>query len=216
MTHVKRHVIFDLDGTLINSSESVLGSFASAFENCNRELKYPLTEEIIGPPLMETLSNLSGTKDPSVLELLAQQFKKNYDEEGFLQTKVYPGISVMLGNLMRHDICMYVVTNKRIAPTLKILHHLGWDHYFVNICCTDSFNELAKSKADLIKHTLEIHNIKNEVFYIGDTEEDMIASRDAKVPFVFVKWGYGSLTFSDQHFQVSKPEQILDCIVTKQ
>ena len=45
MTHVKRHVIFDLDGTLINSSESVLGSFASAFENCNRELKYPLTEE---------------------------------------------------------------------------------------------------------------------------------------------------------------------------
>ena len=83
MTHVKRHVIFDLDGTLINSSESVLGSFASAFENCNRELKYPLTEEIIGPPLMETLSNLSGTKDPSVLELLAQQFKKNYDEKKF-------------------------------------------------------------------------------------------------------------------------------------
>ena len=124
MTHVKRHVIFDLDGTLINSSESVLGSFASAFENCNRELKYPLTEEIIGPPLMETLSNLSGTKDPSVLELLAQQFKKNYDEEGFLQTKVYPGISVMLGILTRHDICMYVVTNKRIPPTLKILHHL--------------------------------------------------------------------------------------------
>ena len=75
---------------------------------------------------------------------------------------------------------------------------------------------MVKSKADHIKHILEIHNIKNEVFYIGDTEEDMIASRNAKVPFVFVKWGYGSLMFTDQHFQVSKPEQILDCIVTKQ
>ena len=212
----KKHIIFDLDGTLIDSSESILGSFASAFEDCNRELKYPLTEEIIGPPLIETLSKLSGTKDPSVLGLLAQQFKKNYDEKGFLQTKVYPGISIMLGNLMRQDIYMYVVTNKRIVPTLKILHHLGWEHYFVNICCIVSFKELVKSKADLIKHILEIHNIKNEVFYIGDTEEDMIASRNAKVPFVFVKWGYGSLMFTDQHFQVSKPEQILDRITTEQ
>ena len=212
----KKHIIFDLDGTLIDSSESILGSFASAFEDCNRELKHPLTEEIIGPPLIETLSKLSGTKDPSVLGLLAQQFKKNYDEKGFLQTKVYPGISIMLGNLMRQDIYMYVVTNKRIVPTLKILHHLGWEHYFVNICCIDSFKELVKSKADLIKHILEIHNIKNEVFYIGDTEEDMIASRNAKVPFVFVKWGYGSLMFTDQHFQVSKPEQILDRIMTEQ
>ena len=210
----KKHIIFDLDGTLIDSSESILGSFASAFEDCNRELKYPLTEEIIGPPLIETLSKLSGTNDPSVLALLAQQFKKNYDEEGFLQTKVYPGISIMLGNLMRQDIYMYVVTNKRIVPTLKILHHLGWEHYFVNICSIDSFNELVKSKADLIKHILEVHNIKNEVFYIGDTEEDMIASRNAKVPFIFVKWGYGSLN-ADQCLQVSKPEKILDFIMSE-
>ena len=215
MSHVRQHVIFDLDGTLINSSESILASISRAFDESNQVLRYPLTNKVIGPPLKETLSYLSGTEDPSILKLLSDRFKKNYDEKGVLQTKVYPGISAMLSKLMRHNIYMYVVTNKRIVPTLKILDHLGWDQYFLSVFCIDSFDEFVKSKADLIKHTLEIYNIKNEVFYIGDTEEDMIASNSAKVPFVFVKWGYGSLAFSNQHFQVSKPEQILDFIMSK-
>ena len=138
MSHVRQHVIFDLDGTLINSSESILASISRAFDESNQVLRYPLTNKVIGPPLKETLSYLSGTEDPSTLKLLSDRFKKNYDEIGFLQTKVYPGISAMLSKLMRHNIYMYVVTNKRIVPTLKILDHLGWNQYFLSVFCIDS------------------------------------------------------------------------------
>ena len=216
MSPINKHIIFDLDGTLVDSSESILDSFASAFEDCDIELKRPLTETIIGPPLMATLSLLSGTKDRDKPELLAKKFKENYDSFGYLNTKVYPGVSKMLDSLMRHNIDMYVATNKRFVPTLKIVNHFGWDKYFVSIFSTDSFGASNKSKEDVIRHIIKEHNILNEVIYIGDTEEDMLASNNTKIPFVFVKWGYGSLTLKiDQCLQVSQPEEIIDLFASK-
>jgi len=207
-----KHIIFDLDGTLIDSSDSILDSFASAFKDCDIDLKRPLTESVIGPPLKVTLSLLSGTNDHAKLELLAKKFKANYDSFGYLNTKVYPGVSKMLDSLMRYNIVMYIATNKRILPTLKIINYFGWDKYFVSIFSTDSIGKSNKSKEQVIQHIIKEHHILNEVIYIGDTEEDMLASNNAKIPFVFAKWGYGSLN-ADQCLQVSKPEEILDFIM---
>ena len=214
MSQKDKHIIFDLDGTLIDSSDSILDSFASAFKDCDIDLKRPLTESVIGPPLKVTLSLLSGTNDHAKLELLAKKFKANYDSFGYLNTKVYPGVSKMLDSLMRHNIVMHIATNKRILPTLKIINHFGWDKYFVSIFSTDSIGKSNKSKEQVIQHVIKEHNTLNEVIYIGDTEEDMLASNNAKILFVFAKWGYGSLN-ADQCLQVSKPEEILDFIMSE-
>ena len=214
MSQKDKHIIFDLDGTLIDSSDSILDSFASAFKDCDIDLKRPLTESVIGPPLKVTLSLLSGMNDHAKLELLAKKFKENYDSLGYLNTKVYPGVSKMLDSLMRHNIVMHIATNKRILPTLKIINHFGWDKYFVSIFSTDSIGKSNKSKEQVIQHVIKEHNTLNEVIYIGDTEEDMLASNNAKILFVFAKWGYGSLN-ADQCLQVSKPEEILDFIMSE-
>ena len=125
MSQKDKHIIFDLDGTLIDSSDSILDSFSSAFKDCDIDLKRPLTESVIGPPLKVTLSLLSGTNDHAKLELLAKKFKANYDSFGYLNTKVYPGVSKMLDSLMRYNIVMYIATNKRILPTLKIINYFA-------------------------------------------------------------------------------------------
>ena len=165
MSQKDKHIIFDLDGTLIDSSDSILDSFASAFKDCDIDLKRPLTESVIGPPLKVTLSLLSGMNDHAKLELLAKKFKENYDSLGYLNTKVYPGVSKMLDSLMRHNIVMHIATNKRILPTLKIINHFGWDKYFVSIFSTDSIGKSNKSKEQVIQHVIKEHNILNEVIY---------------------------------------------------
>ena len=211
MSPINRHIIFDLDGTLIDSSDSILDSFASAFEDCGIELKHPLTERVIGPPLMETISLLSGINDTAKLELLAKRFKANYDSFGYLNTKVYKGVSKMLESIMGFNIVMYVATNKRIVPTLKIINHFGWDKYFKSVVSSDSIGKSNKSKQEIIWHIIKEHNILNEAIYIGDTEEDMLASNNTKIPFVFARWGYGSLE-TDACLQVSKPDDIINLI----
>ena len=118
MSPINRHIIFDLDGTLIDSSDSILDSFASAFEDCGIELKHPLTERVIGPPLMETISLLSGINDTAKLELLAKRFKANYDSFGYLNTKVYKGVSKMLESIMGFNIVMYVAKKNPMMATL--------------------------------------------------------------------------------------------------
>ena len=209
MTHVKRHIIFDLDGTLIDSSESILASISRAFDESNQVLRYPLTNKIIGPPLQETLAHLSGTEDHSILKLLSDRFKENYDEKGFLQTKVYPGISAMLTTLMGHNFYMYVVTNKRIVPTLKILNHLGWDKYFKEICSIDSIRNFGKdkSKAGILLHIIKNNNISNNSVYIGDHKDDLVASTKAGIPFFHATWGYGD-HISDQINTLESPQDL--------
>ena len=94
-------VIFDLDGTLIDSSPGILESFEGAFSALNIELQRPLNSSIIGPPLFESLKLLSGLSDTSVLDKLAEHFKLYYDSEGYKKTIIYPGINTMLS-----DICL--------------------------------------------------------------------------------------------------------------
>lgn len=214
MTYVKQHVIFDLDGTLIDSSESILASISSAFDDSNQVLRHPLTNKIIGPPLQETLSHLSGTKDPTILKLLSDRFKKHYDEKGYLQTKVYPGISAMLNTLIGHNIYMYVATNKRIIPTLKILNHLGWDKYFKEVCSIDSIRNSGnnKSKAGILSHIIKNNNISNNSVYIGDREDDFEAATKAGIPFFLVTWGYGG-HISGPTNTLESPQDLCRCFI---
>ena len=205
----KRHIIFDLDGTLIDSSESILDSIARAFDENNQALRHPLTNKIIGPSLQETLSYLSGTEDLSLLKKLSDSFKKNYDEKGFLQTKEYPGISSMLTSLMGHNFYMYVATNKRIVPTLKILNHLGWDKYFKEVCSIDSTRSFGndKSKAGILLHIIKNNNISNNSVYIGDRKDDLLASKKVGIPFFYATWGYGD-RISDQINNLKSPQDL--------
>jgi len=61
------HIIFDLDGTLIDSAPAILAGFEAAFSACGRAPKVPVTPSVIGPSLMETLAVLTGTTEPGVL-----------------------------------------------------------------------------------------------------------------------------------------------------
>ncbi|MGJ0484904.1 MAG: HAD family hydrolase [Methylomicrobium sp.] len=77
------NLIFDLDGTLIDSSNSILESFRGAFEEVGKEPVCPLKADIIGPPLREALCQLSGSSDSEELDRLATAFKAHYDTEGY-------------------------------------------------------------------------------------------------------------------------------------
>jgi phosphoglycolate phosphatase len=184
-------IIFDLDGTLIDSSTSILESFNSAFLSCSISLKAPLNSDIIGPPLMKILEILSGTSDQKILTNLATEFKSHYDSYGYKKTIVFPGVISMLKELKNIGFDLFIATNKRIYPTNKIINMLQWNKYFSGIYGLDSISPRADSKGNLLSYIIESNFLnKDNLIYIGDRDDDRIASIDADIDFIFAIWGY--------------------------
>jgi phosphoglycolate phosphatase len=186
-----KHIIFDLDGTLIDSSESILSALDSAFDRLDLQPIRSLTADIIGPPLLDTLSSLTNCADKIILERLASEFKSIYDNETYSNTKVFPGVYEMLNKLSALGYPMYIATNKRAIPTIKIISYLGWPGFFQNIFALDQFNPIFKNKAEMLERILLMLNISpHNAFYIGDRHEDALAAQSNKLPFIMASWGY--------------------------
>lgn len=187
------HIIFDLDGTLVDSSPGILESFHFAFEQLEQVPLQPLTREIIGPPLVDTLALLAGSDQPALIQPLADAFKQHYDGDGYTHTEVFPGITEMLVDLAGFGHRLYIATNKRIHPTRRILSHLGWNTFFDGVYSLDFFDPPCKHKAEVIANILSIHNLnKDAVIYIGDRKEDMVAAQANRLQFGFASWGFGA------------------------
>jgi phosphoglycolate phosphatase len=187
-----KNLIFDLDGTLIDSSNSILESFRGAFEKVGKAPVRPLTADIIGPPLRETLSNVSGLTSSDELDGLATAFKAYYDTEGYKHTEVFPDIEEILSELSRMQLSLYIATNKRIIPTRLILDHLGWTSYFTGVYALDSLTASMAQKSDLLKYIVDKYSMNSEsTLYVGDRREDGEAAAKNHLKFAFAAWGYG-------------------------
>jgi phosphoglycolate phosphatase len=115
-----------MDGTLIDSAHSILKSLEITIKKTGLSTVIPLTSHLIGPPLRETLKRLFGEQENVDLDCLISVFKDFYDTEGFKGSLIYPGVHDLLNQLNQSDISLYLATNKRLIPTLKIIEYFGW------------------------------------------------------------------------------------------
>lgn len=193
-----QHVIFDLDGTLIDSAPAILASFRAAFAALGVAPMIEIENGIIGPPLTETLQLLSGSTDPALIAQLAEQFKASYDGAGLLQTEAFDGIDEMLSRLDAAGLTLAIATNKRIHPTRLILDHLGWTRHFETVYALDLFQPRFANKAAMIGRLLADRAIPlDAAIYIGDRVEDGESADANRLPFIATTWGYGSVSGAD-------------------
>lgn len=189
------HILFDLDGTLIDSAPAILTSFREAFAKTGIAPARAIDDSVIGPPLNETLQLLSGSSDPAVLAGLAEAFKASYDSEGYKATAAFAGVGALLAELAGAEMRLSIATNKRILPTRLILEHLGWREHFAHVYALDLFTPRLPDKAAMIARLLADQGIaKDQAIYIGDRSEDGESADANGLPFIAVTWGYGSLS----------------------
>jgi phosphoglycolate phosphatase len=182
-------IIFDLDGTLIDSAQSILVSMQRAFESCGLVPVLPLEASLIGPPLRETLQRLSPESDSAQIEQLAQSFIDSYDEQGCLEVHPFPGIDEMLRDLKQRGFALHIVTNKRAYPTQKILTHLCWNELFGCVYSIDSFPGPAWNKSQLLRRLLIEEGLRSDdCVYVGDREEDAVAASENGLAFIWADW----------------------------
>jgi len=202
------NIIFDLDGTLIDSSDGILKAVKMAFNECNITLQHPLTSNLIGPPLNELLVHLAGTKDSEVLQSLASAFKASYDTQGYKETLVFCGIKLMLKQLKEDSHSLYIATNKRLIPTQKIISYFGWNDYFEQVYALDMYSDTS-NKSQLLQRIIELQRMdKQSTVYIGDMKTDKQAADENNLKYFMAMWGYNSEQ-ETQCDNVDSPELIV-------
>lgn len=186
------NIVFDLDGTLIDSAPSILGCLRIVVESGGYVVNRNFDKALIGPPLRDTLELLTQEKDGEKLNYLIEKFKLEYDLGACNIVTAYSGISTLLVDLKGAGKNIFIVTNKRYVPTRKILANLGWDDLINDAYTIDYPSQHFHSKSQVINRLLtEASLTSSDTCYIGDRVEDYEAAKENNLTFIHVSWGYG-------------------------
>ena len=109
-----KNLIFDLDGTLINSKKGIINSLYESFLRTKVDILIPKEEILIGPPLDETIRICNNKLTSNEVESIKKNFKEIYDNKLFVLLQVYENVELLLQILKTNNI-------KIIAPSLCMM-----------------------------------------------------------------------------------------------
>ena len=192
---MKKLVIFDLDGTLINSIED-LGQAANYALSKNGFPTHSLASYpfFVGNGVRNLIRKAlpEENRNDGTIDSLLKDFKEYYDDHNVDSTKPYDGIMELLKQLQEQGVKLAVASNKYQKATEKIVSQLFPDIKFVSVQGQqDGVN--VKPDPSIVFNILGVALVpKAEVLYVGDSGVDMETARRACVDSVGVTWGFRS------------------------
>jgi phosphoglycolate phosphatase len=212
MRSLPGHVIFDLDGTLADSSQGILWSFRATLEEIGLEAHPDVLGQLIGPPLGDSFRIL-GVEESDIDDVVAR-YREYYAQRGVYEAQLYDGVADALEHLSEQGVGLAVATAKRVDFAHQMLRALGIAHHFDQIAGA-SVDLRITAKYDIMALVLQEWGSgdENDTWMIGDRHYDMVAARRHEVTAVGALWGFGSadeLTSAGAHWLVSSPRRLVE------
>lgn len=198
----KKIIIFDLDGTLLNTLEDLTDS-----------VNYMLSEFNYPQKTAEQVKNYVGNGVYKLIERTipdginnqnfnkcVEIFKQNYEENMYNKTALYSGIAPMLKELKNRNFIIAVASNKFDLAVKELC-----EKYFGNLIdCAFGENEKAginkKPAPDIVFKILENYNLTpQQAIYIGDSEVDIQTAKNSNIDCISVSWGFKTKDFLNQN-----------------
>lgn len=189
-------VLFDLDGTLIDTSSGVLDCIKLTVEALHLGA---LSDEdmlrFIGPPLQDSFKEVCHL-DGSDIDLAVKTFRTYYTGDNLYNVSIYDGIFQLLDYLKANGTKVAVATYKQEAFAKNLLEHVGIAKYCDYVYGSDPEGVL--TKADIVQKCIDSFDVdRSEVVLIGDSHFDAIGAEHAGVDFIGVTYGFGFHSESD-------------------
>jgi phosphoglycolate phosphatase len=197
----RRVIVFDLDGTLSNP----LDGFARSINHALRLQGLPeraaaeLTR-YIGPPLIDSAVELTGSADPARHDRLIADYRQRYGESGFAENTLYDGIPETLHALRDGGATLGVCTSKRVDFAEAILRRFGLRELFEFV----SGGDIGVHKWQQLQALREAGAVDAESVMVGDRDVDITSAHRNGLHACGVLWGFGSL----EELQAESPRHL--------
>ena len=183
-------ILFDVDGTLIDSAPGILNTLEMVFRDMGVDLTNVNLRRYIGPPLR--MSFAEHFSDPAKIEEATERYRMIYHEKGSHEGGVYPGVPEMLRRLKDAGFTLCTATCKPTEVVTPILEEQGIAGYFAFVGGA-SMDESRDTKTDVIRHVLGQPALQGKrVLMVGDRSDDLQGAANCGLDAAGVLYGYGS------------------------
>ncbi len=190
---MKKGIIFDMDGTLWDSTEIVAKSWTDAVRECGMSDKTITSDDmrrVMGLTMdriaMELFPEIEGEERIKLLDYCCEVENEYIIKFGGV---LYPDLEITWNRLKEMGYNLYIVSNCQSGYIEAFLEHYGFGHYFDDIEC---FGNNGLKKGDNIKNVVDRNNLK-EAYYVGDIQGDYDATMEAGIEFVHAAYGFGRI-----------------------
>lgn len=185
-----RNVIFDLDGTLLDTSAGIIESVLYTVGKMNlKPLSEPELRSFIGPPLRRSFKEICGCAEDEASEAV-RVFRAFYQAGAVLHASPYDGMEKLCRTLSEAGVRTGAATNKPERFASALIVNFGLDRYIHPVFGADENGTF--SKADLVRMCMEeMGGTPSDTVLIGDTDNDAAGAEEAGVPFIAVTYGFG-------------------------
>ena len=193
-------IVFDLDGTLIDSVPDVQGALNRMLKAEGRQpISLEQAHAFVGEGarvLVEKALAATGPL-PDAIDGPMERYIDFYKKHPADETVVYAGVVEALETLAGRGVQMGICTNKPLAMTGLVLEALGLDRYFSAVTCGDAVPH-RKPDGRHVLLTLEMMKAAaTGAAMVGDSETDVAAGKDAGLPVVAVSYGYAHVPIAE-------------------
>lgn len=209
-------LLFDLDGTLTDSTEGILKCLINAVEKMGFEVPED-TNKFLGPPIRQSFAEFIGMNEEQIDEAV-RIFRERYSTVGLFENRVYDGIPEMLERLKKAGKRLMVATSKPEVYAVRILERFGIAPYF-EIVGGAELDGSRDYKHEVIEYVLAKADItdRSRVLMIGDRRQDVLGAHKTGLKCMGILWGYGSAEELDEagaDFIADTPKNTADMLIT--
>lgn len=187
------YLLFDLDGTIIDSSEGIINCVKYALDDAG--LAYPPDEKLlgfIGPPLVEGFQSVTGMNEQDALAATIK-YRERYETEGLYECQLYEGISSLIKDLHEKGYHICLATSKPELFARRILEHFELINYFDEIVGA-TFDGKINAKDTVIREMFKrlalTDDRKAETIMIGDRKHDILGAKACGIDSLGVYYGF--------------------------
>ncbi|EOT27131.1 hypothetical protein C805_01238 [Eubacterium sp. 14-2] len=187
----KTTILFDLDGTLVNTEEGVSKSVRYALERYGLEEPDRATvRRFIGPLLADSFQREYDFSEEKAREA-DLVFRERYETIGLFECELFPGVEEALKTLKEKGYKISVASSKEEVPCRRILERLGVAQYF-DLIGGARLKENIGTKIEVLNDVMKRLDIrdKEEVVLIGDSRYDARGAREAGIDCIGVSYGF--------------------------
>lgn len=187
-----KYVLFDLDGTLSDPGEGIIGSLIHALKHFGIDGDPQLLRSFIGPPLVDSFQLHFGFDTEQTAEAI-RLYRAHFHEHGLFKNVIYPGIPELLRDLTKEGKTLAIATTKPTVYALEVLEFFEIDQYFQEDLVVGSFLDGRRTnKGELIATVLkQLGGDRGDKVMVGDRKFDILGAQENGIDVIGVTYGYG-------------------------